>query len=85
VCLMVPVPDEADEDARRCVRERTEPISERVIGGTGKFKGIRGTLKATTSTDFKTGLGEAVAEGEYWMENQCSARRTPLLSSPPDP
>jgi len=41
VSLMVPVPDEADEDARRCVRERTEPISER--------------------------------------------RRTPLLSSPPDP
>jgi transposase len=27
---MVPVPDEADEDARRCVRERTELISERV-------------------------------------------------------
>jgi transposase len=24
VCSMVPVPDEADEDARRCVRERTE-------------------------------------------------------------
>ena len=40
-----------------------------LIGGTGKFKGIRGTLKATTSTDFKTGLGEAVAEGEYWIEN----------------
>ncbi|MGA9203553.1 MAG: IS110 family transposase, partial [Pseudolabrys sp.] len=30
VCSMVPVPDEADEDARRCVRERTELISERV-------------------------------------------------------
>ena len=38
VCSMVPIPDEADEDARRCVRERTELISERVgltnrIGG----------------------------------------------------
>ena len=66
---MVRVPAEADEDARRCVRERTELISERVIGGTGKFKGIRGTLKATTSTNFKTGLGEAVAEGEHWIEN----------------
>ena len=30
VCSMVPIPDEADEDARRCVRERTELISERV-------------------------------------------------------
>ena len=30
VCSMVPVPDEAGEDARRCVRERTELISERI-------------------------------------------------------
>jgi transposase len=30
VCSVVPVPDEADEDARRCVRERTELISERI-------------------------------------------------------
>ena len=30
VCSMVPIPDEADEDARRCVRERTELVSERV-------------------------------------------------------
>lgn len=30
VCSMVPITDEADEDARRCVRERTELISERV-------------------------------------------------------
>jgi transposase len=30
VCSMVPVPDEADEDARREVRERGELISERV-------------------------------------------------------
>jgi hypothetical protein len=29
VCSMVPVPDEADEDARRFVRERTELVSER--------------------------------------------------------
>jgi transposase len=29
VCSMVPVPDEADEDARRCVRERAELVSER--------------------------------------------------------
>jgi transposase len=30
VCSMVPIPDEADEDARRSVRERTELVSERV-------------------------------------------------------
>src|ERR1700727_1630755 len=30
VCSMVPIPDEADEDARRCVRERTELLSDRV-------------------------------------------------------
>lgn len=30
VCSMVPIPDEADEDAGRCVRERTELVSERV-------------------------------------------------------
>jgi transposase len=30
VCSMVPVPEEADEDARRAVRERTELTAERV-------------------------------------------------------
>ena len=30
VCSMVPIPDEADEDARRSVRERTELLSDRV-------------------------------------------------------
>lgn len=29
VCTMVPVPDEADEDVRRCIRERTDLVSER--------------------------------------------------------
>ena len=30
VCSMVPIPTEADEDARRCVRERQELLGERV-------------------------------------------------------
>jgi transposase len=30
VCSMVPIPTEADEDARRCIRERGELLSERV-------------------------------------------------------
>src|SRR5580698_7392221 len=40
---MVPVPDEADEDARRCVRERSELISER-IGLTNRIGAILATL-----------------------------------------
>jgi transposase len=30
VCSMVPIPSEADEDARRCVRERTDLVAERL-------------------------------------------------------
>jgi transposase len=40
---MVPVPDEADEDARRCIRERTELISERV-GLTNRIGAVLATL-----------------------------------------
>ena len=40
---MVPIPDEADEDARRCVRERTELISERV-GLTNRIGAVLATL-----------------------------------------
>lgn len=40
----------------------------RLTGGTGKFKGIRGALIGSGSTDFKTGTSGAVTEGEYWME-----------------
>lgn len=52
VCSMVPIPDEADEDARRCVRERADLVAERVslanrIGavlatlGVGKYDPLR--------------------------------------------
>jgi hypothetical protein len=40
----------------------------RLAGGTGKFKGIRGTLTGSGTTDFKTGTSDTVTEGEYWME-----------------
>lgn len=36
-------------------------------GGTGKFKGIRGTLRASGFTDLKTGTSGTVTEGEYWF------------------
>jgi transposase len=65
---MVPVPDEADEDARRCVRERTELISERV-GLTNRIGAILATLgvsdynpllrnRSRRLAELRTALGE---------------------------
>jgi len=45
VCSMAPIPDEADEDARRSVRERTELLSDRV-GLTNRIGAILATLIA---------------------------------------
>jgi transposase len=44
VCSMVPIPDEADEDARRLVRERSELINERIklVNRIGAFCGLKG-------------------------------------------
>jgi len=39
-----------------------------LTGGTGKFKGIRGTLRSAGQTDFKIGTSGVEAEGEYWFE-----------------
>jgi hypothetical protein len=39
-----------------------------LTGGTGKFRGIRGTLRGTGFTDFKTGTSDSQTEGEYWIE-----------------
>jgi transposase len=55
-CSMVPVPDEADEDARRCVRERTELISERV-GLTNRIGAVLATLGVS---DYNPLLGTEV-------------------------
>ena len=68
VCSMVPIPDEADEDARRCVRGRTELISERV-GLTNRIGAVLATLGVSDYnpllrsrhrrlTELRTGLGE---------------------------
>jgi transposase len=40
---MVPIPDEVDEDARQCTRERTELVSERV-GLTNRIGAVLATL-----------------------------------------
>jgi hypothetical protein len=49
---------------------RTSKVTNIVTltGGTGKYKGIRGTLRASALTDFKTGTSNTVTEGEYWFE-----------------
>lgn len=39
-----------------------------IVGGTGKFSTIRGTLRQTGATDFKTGTSDNVTEGEYWFD-----------------
>jgi len=36
-------------------------------GGTGKFKGMHGTLKSSSLSDFKN-VSDIVTEGEYWIE-----------------
>src|ERR1700721_3103546 len=70
VCSMVPIPDEADEDARRCVRERSELVSERV-GLVNRIGAILATLGADDSnpllqsrrrrlTELRTGLGNPI-------------------------
>jgi transposase len=73
VCSMVPIPDEADEDARRCVRERTELVSERV-GLVNRIGAVLATLGAgdynpllqnrqnrrRRLADLRTGLGKAI-------------------------
>ena len=68
VCSMVPIPDEADEDARRCVRERMELVSERV-GLSNRIGAVLATLgvgdynpllrnRRCRLAQLRTGLGE---------------------------
>ena len=44
------------------------PSVATLVGGTGRFKGIRGTLRTTGLTDLKTGTSGTESEGEYWFE-----------------
>ena len=70
VCSMAPIPDEADEDARRSVRERTELLSERV-GLTNRIGAVLATLgvndynpvlqsRRRKLAELRTGLDEAI-------------------------
>jgi hypothetical protein len=40
-----------------------------LTGGTGRFRGIRGTLRTTGATDFKSGPSSQT-DGEYWIERE---------------
>jgi len=70
VCSMVPIPAEADEDARRRVRERTELVSERVglvnrIGavlatlGAGEYNPLRRDRRQRLD-ELQTALGDSL-------------------------
>ena len=70
VCSTVPIPDEADEDARRCVRERSEFVSERV-GLVNRIGAVLATLGADDYnpllqsrrrrlTELRTDLGDPI-------------------------
>lgn len=90
VCSMVPVPDEADEDARRCVRERTELISERV-GLTNRIGAILATLgvsdykpllrnRRRRLLELRTGLGEPLPPNAHAKIERLLARLELVLT-----
>jgi transposase len=72
VCTMVPIPDEAEEDARRRVREREQLLAER-IALTNRI----GAILATLGVD-----GYAPLRRDRWARLQ--ALRTPLGEALPE-
>src|SRR6476619_1833389 len=84
VCSMVPVPDEADEDARRCVRERCELIAEGV-GLTNLIGAVLATLgvsdynpllrnRARRLAELRTALGEPLPANAHAKIKRLLAR-----------
>ncbi len=61
MCSMVPVLDEADEDARRCVRERSELVSERV-GSANRIGAVLATLSVRDYNPLLRHRGRRLAE-----------------------
>jgi hypothetical protein len=45
----------------------TSATAATITGGTGKFSGIQGLVRTSTSSDPKTGFNEAQSEMEYWF------------------
>jgi transposase len=77
VCSMVPVPTEADEDARRCVRERQDLLGERVAiaNGIASILATRSAPAATTRCDETGGSGWKMYGPR--LETRCRRRRGP--------
>src|SRR6185437_5277502 len=76
------IPDEADEDARRCVRERTELLSDRV-GLTNRIGAVLATLgvgdynpllqsRRRRLAELRTGLGEPIPPNALTKSSVCS-------------
>jgi len=87
---MVPVPDEADEDARRGVRERTELISERV-GLTNRIGAVLATLgvsdynpllrnRSRRLAELRTALGEPLPANAHAKIKRLLARLELVLT-----
>jgi transposase len=87
---MVPVPDEADEDARRGVRERTELISERV-GLTNRIGTVLATLgvsdynpllrnRSRRLAELRTALGEPLPANAHAKIKRLLARLELVLT-----
>jgi transposase len=90
VCSMAPIPDEADEDARRCVRERTELLSDR-IGLTNRIGAVLATLgvndynpllqsRRRRLAELRTGLGEPIPPNALAKIDRLLARLELVLS-----
>jgi len=87
---MVPIPDEADEDARRCVRERSELIAERV-GLTNRIGAVLATLgvndynpllrnRKRRLAELRTGLGEPLPRNAHAKIDRLLARLELVLA-----
>ena len=48
-------------------RKSQSTIAGVITGGTGKFVGIRGTIRSSSAADIKAGVNSTQNEIEYWM------------------
>ncbi len=48
-------------------RKSTATVTGVITGGTGKFLGMRGTIRSSVAADIKAGVNATQTEVEYWM------------------
>ena len=84
VCSMVPMPTEADEDARRCVREREELVAERV-GLVNRIGAVLATLGAARLQPAASGsapTSRRIADGPRgFIAHRMPTRKSPACST----